>query len=93
MAVSLAQIEVHYFMNACFLEDGELLGNIERMRHIPGVIVHGRYDSLCPAVNAWTLSRAWPEAHIRITPDAGHSALEPGNVHELIRATDRFASI
>lgn len=93
MAVSLAQIEVHYFMNACFLEDGQLLGNIERMRHIPGVIVHGRYDSLCPAVNAYDLAQAWPEAELRITPDAGHSALEPGNVHELVQATDRFASI
>jgi proline iminopeptidase len=93
MAVSLAQIEVHYFRNRCFMEDGQLLANVSRMRHIPGVIVHGRYDSLCPASNAFDLADVWPEADLRITPDAGHSAFEPGNVHELVRATDRFATL
>ena len=91
MAVSLAQIEVHYFINGCFMEDGQLLTNAERIRNIPGIIVHGRYDALCPPRNAYDLAAVWPEAELRITPDAGHSAFEPGNVHELIMATDRFA--
>lgn len=92
MAVSLAQIEVHYFVNRCFMEDGQLLANIDSIHHIPAVIVHGRYDSLCPASNAFDLAAAWPEAELCISPDAGHSAFETGNVHELVRATDRFAA-
>ncbi|MDX1482446.1 MAG: prolyl aminopeptidase [Woeseiaceae bacterium] len=92
MAVSLAQIEVHYFVNNCFMEDGQLLDNMERIADIPGVIVHGRYDVLCPARNATDLAERWPGVDLRITPDAGHSAFEPGNVHELVRATDRFAT-
>lgn len=93
MAVSLARIEVHYFVNNCFMEDGQLLANMDRIRHIPGVIVHGRYDALCPAANAFDLAAEWPEADLFITPDAGHSAFEPGNIHELVRATDRFAGL
>jgi len=92
MAVALAQIEVHFFRNRCFMEDGQLLTNIDRIRDIPGVIVHGRYDAICPARNATDLAAAWPGADLRITPDAGHSAFEPGNVHELVSATDRFAA-
>lgn len=90
-ALAVARIECHYFINSCFLEDNQLLSNIARVRSIPAVIVQGRYDALCPVVNAWELSRAWPEAKLRIVPDAGHSAFEPGNVHELITATDTFA--
>ena len=90
-AVSLAQIEVHYFMNHCFMEDGQLIRDIGNVRQIPGVIVHGRYDALCPAVNAHDLAAVWPEADLRITPDAGHSAFEAANTHELVMATDRFA--
>ena len=90
-ALSLAQIEVHYFVNKCFMDDDQLLRDVEKIRRIPGVIVHGRYDALCPAVNATDLAAAWPEAELYITPDAGHSAFEPGNVHELVMATDRFA--
>ena len=92
LAVAMAQIEVHYFVNNCFMEDGRLIRNIDKIRHIPGIIVHGRYDALCPASNAFELAAAWPEADLRITPDAGHSAFEPGNIHELVTATDRFAS-
>jgi len=91
MAVALAQIEVHYFVNQCFLEEGQLIRDIDRIRHIPGVIVHGRYDALCPASSAFDLAAAWPEVDLRITPDAGHSAFEPGNIHELVTPTDRFA--
>lgn len=90
MAVSLARIEVHYFVNNCFMDDGQLLRDIDRVRQIPGVIVHGRYDALCPARNATDLAAAWPEAELHITPAAGHSAFEPNNIHELVAATDRF---
>jgi proline iminopeptidase len=91
LAVALAQIEVHYFVNNCFMEDGQLIRDVDKIRHIPAVIVQGRYDVLCPVSNAYDLAEAWPEADLRITPDAGHSAFEPGNIHELILATDRFA--
>jgi proline iminopeptidase len=91
MAAALARIECHYFVNNGFMAEDQLIDNIGRIRHIPGVIVQGRYDVVCPAVSAWELSRAWPEADLRIVADAGHSAFEPGNTHELIMATDKFA--
>jgi proline iminopeptidase len=90
-ALAFARIECHYFVNGGFLEhDDPLLRNVERIRNIPAVIVQGRYDVVCPLRSAWDLHRAWPEADLRISPDAGHSAFEPGNVHSLIEATDRF---
>ena len=64
---------------------------IGRIRHIPTVIVQGRYDVVCPLESAWAFHRAFPEAELRIVADGGHSAFEPGNLHELIEATDRFA--
>ena len=91
MALALARIEAHYFVNGCFLAEGQLLDNVRRIRNIPAVLVHGRYDVLCPARTAWELSRAWPEAKLRFVPDAGHSAFEPGIVHELVTATDVFS--
>jgi proline iminopeptidase len=91
MALSMARIECHYFVNDGFMEENQLLNNIDRIRHIPAVIVHGRYDIVCPVVSAWELAEAWPEAELHIVPDAGHAAFEPGNVHELVTATDRFA--
>ncbi len=91
-ALAVARIETHYFMNKCFLEEGQLIRNISRIRNIPAVIVHGRYDMLCRCNVAWELAQAWPEAKLRIVPDAGHSAFEPGIVHELIMATDSFAA-
>ena len=92
-ALAFARIECHYFVNDGWLTDGrELLAksNIEKIRKIPGVIVQGRYDVVCPAKSAWDLHRAWPEADLRMVTEAGHAASEPGIVHELIRATDRF---
>ena len=90
-AIAFARIECHYFVNRGFLEsDGWLLAQAGRLRGIPGVIVQGRYDVVCPMESAWALHRAWPEAQLRIVPDAGHSASEPGIVHELITATDRL---
>jgi len=73
------------------MDDNQLINDIDKIRNIPGVIVQGRYDVVCPAVSAWELSQAWPEADLRIVPDAGHSAFEPGNIHELVTATDRFS--
>jgi len=90
MALGLARIEAHYFKNGIFLEDGALLGNVERMRRIPGTIVQGRYDVVCPIATADEFARAWPEADYVIVPDAGHSAMEPGIRRALVAATERF---
>jgi proline iminopeptidase len=90
-ALSLARIEAHYFRNNSFFEtDNYLIENVGRIRHIPCVIVQGRYDVVCPAENAWELHRAWPEAELIIVPDAGHSITEPGIIGALVEATDRF---
>jgi proline iminopeptidase len=90
-AVAFARIECHYFVHGGFFEhDDQLLRNVDRIRDIRGVIVQGRHDVVCPLRSAWDLYRAWPEADLRIVPDAGHSAFESGNTHELIEATDRF---
>lgn len=91
MAIALARIECHYFVNNCFFETSNyLIDNIHRIRHIPGVIVHGRYDVICPVMNAWDLHKAWPEASLKIIPDAGHAATEPGIAAALVEATDAF---
>jgi proline iminopeptidase len=90
-AIAVARIECHYFVNRGFFEsDDQLLRNVTRIRRIPGVIVQGRYDVVCPMQTAWMLHKAWPEADFRIVADAGHSAFEAGNTHELVSATDRF---
>ncbi|HYE80202.1 MAG TPA: prolyl aminopeptidase [bacterium] len=90
-ALALARIECHYFTNNCwFPNDNYLLDNVEAIRQIPGVIVQGRYDVVCPATSAWDLHRAWPEADLRIIPDAGHSQFEPGITAALVEATDGF---
>lgn len=91
MAIALARIECHYFMNNCFFDtDNYLLEQIDRIRHIPAVIVHGRYDVICPFMNAWDLHRAWPEAKLNIIADAGHSVTEAGIADALVTATDSF---
>lgn len=90
-SLAFARIECHYFVHQGFFEkDTHLLDEVHRIRHIPTVIVQGRYDVVCPMESAWALHRAFPEADLRVVPDAGHSAFEPGNLHELIAATDRF---
>jgi proline iminopeptidase len=90
-AVAVARIECHYFINRGFLEtEDQLIRNVARIRHIPAVIVQGRYDVVCPIQTAWALHQAWPEADFHVTPDAGHSAFEAGNTHQLILATDKF---
>ncbi|UJR78497.1 prolyl aminopeptidase [Sandaracinus amylolyticus] len=91
-SLAFARIECHYFVNDGFLaREDQLLADVDRIRHIPAVIVHGRYDVVCPARNAWDLHQRWPEAELKIVEDAGHSAYEPGIMHELVTATDRFA--
>src|SRR6266496_1940602 len=78
----------------CFFPtENYLIENVGKIRHIPGVIVQGRYDVVCPMTSAWDLHRAWPEAEIHITPDAGHSIMEPGNLSSLVEATDKFRRV
>lgn len=91
LALSLARIECHYFMNRIFMEEDQLLRDATRLKDIPGTIVHGRYDVICPADNAWALSRAWPKAELKMVI-AGHAATEPAIVHELVSATDALAN-
>jgi len=92
-SLAFARIECHYFVHRAFLRsDTQLLDDVPRIRHIPGVIVQGRYDIPCPIESAWALHKAWPEAELKIIPDAGHSAYEPGTTDALVEATDRFRS-
>jgi len=93
MALGLARIEAHYFVNDIFLEEGALLDNVGRLRGIPAAIVQGRYDVVCPIATADELHRAWPEAAYQVVPDAGHSAMEPGVRAALIAATERFKGV
>jgi proline iminopeptidase len=91
-ALAFARIECHYFMHRGFFEhEDQLLTNVSRIRHIPAVIVQGRYDMVCPIETAWTLHKAWPEASLHIAQTAGHSAFEPEIVRHLVEATDNFA--
>jgi len=93
-ALEFARIENHYFMNNAFFEtDNYLIENADKFRQIPGVIVHGRYDVVCPVKNAWDLKQAWPDAQLHIVPDAGHSAWEPGIMDKLIEATEAFKAL
>ena len=85
-----ARIEAHYFRHNAFLAPGQLLRDIGRIRHLPGVIVQGRYDIICPPRSAWDLACAWPEATLEMVV-AGHSANEPATTDALVRATDAFA--
>jgi proline iminopeptidase len=90
-ALAFARIENHYFVHAGWLEDGQLLRDAHKLKDIPGVIIHGRYDMPCPAKYAWALHKAWPKADFHLIEGAGHAYLEPGILDQLIRATDRFA--
>jgi proline iminopeptidase len=91
-AAEFARIECHYFTNKGWLRnETQLLDDVEKIRHIPAVIVQGRYDIVCPATSAWDLHKAWPEADLRMVADAGHSAFEPGTARELVKACDQFA--
>lgn len=90
-----ARLELHYFANGAWLEDGQLLQkeNVDKIRHIPATIVQGRYDVVCPPITAWSLHQAWPESRLHFINDAGHSATEPGTKAKLIEACDEYATL
>lgn len=91
-AVAFARIENHFFMNAGWFDDGQLIDEAAKLTDVPGVIIQGRYDMCTPATTAWDLHRAWPEAEFRMIPDAGHAFTEAGILSAIVEATDRFAS-
>ncbi|RFA17930.1 prolyl aminopeptidase [Subtercola boreus] len=91
-ALAFARIENHYFINEGWLEEGQLIANAGVLRDIPGAIIQGRYDLCTPALTAWDLHRAWPEASFTLVDDAGHAFDEPGILDALLEATDRFAA-
>ena len=92
-ALGLSRIEAHYFTNNLFLEEGALLAGAGKLAAIPGVIVQGRYDMVCPIATAAELAAAWPNADFQIVPDAGHSAMEPGLRKALVQATERMKAL
>lgn len=90
-SLAFARIENHFFHNRGFFEwDDWLLDNVSKIRHIPTVIVQGRYDVVCPPKSAWELKQRFPEAELHIIEDSGHTMMEPGTTSELIGATERF---
>ncbi|MBI38036.1 MAG: prolyl aminopeptidase [Leptospiraceae bacterium] len=89
IALALARIENYFFFNNCWFEsDNYLLENLQRFRHIPSILIHGRYDMVCPVKNAYDLHKAWPESSLKIVPDAGHAGSEEGIIRALIHATE-----
>lgn len=88
VALAMARIECHYFINDSFIEENQIIENMHKIAHIPGVIVHGRYDLVCPVDNAFALQKHWPQAQLQIIREAGHSAFEPGNTDALIKASN-----
>ncbi len=92
-AIGLARIEAHYFRHDLFLPEGGLLGHMHKLRDIPGEIIQGRYDMICPAQSAFELAQSWPAARLTMVPDAGHSALEPGIRLALVAALERAKAL
>ena len=90
-ALAFARIENHYFVNHGFLEEGQLLRDVDKIRDIPAVIAQGRYDVVCPPITAWQLHQAWPEATFEWSPTSGHASYEEETTSTLVSATDRFA--
>lgn len=90
-ALCIATIETHYFINHLFIEENQILKNMSKIAHIPAVIVHGRYDMVCPLDNSFALNQAWPESRLEIIRHAGHVAKEPAITDALIAATNAFA--
>jgi len=91
VALSLARVSSHYFRNRCFLEENQLLRHSQHLEGIPGTIVHGRYDMICPPDQAWQLAMHWPDAELDLIREGGHSAFDPAIVDALVRATQRWA--
>jgi proline iminopeptidase len=93
-ALSFARIECHYFVNNAFFDTPNwILEKVAKIRHIPGIIVQGRYDVVCPARSAWDLHKAWPESQLNFIPDSGHAAAEPGTRSALIEAAEKFKNL
>jgi len=92
-ALSMARIECHYFVNDTFFSENQLLENAKKLAGIPGVIVHGRYDVVCPIEQAFALHHVWPEAEFVIAANSGHSATEPEIIDALVHATDNFKEL
>ena len=90
VAISVGRLEAHYFRHQGFMEPDQLIRNVGSIRHLPAIIVQGRYDVICPPVTAWRLHQAWPEARLQIIEDAGHAAFEPGIEAALVKACNRF---
>jgi proline iminopeptidase len=93
LALGLARIEAHYFSRHLFQGEADLIANIAPIRRVPGIIVQGRYDMVCPIRSADELARAWPEAKYVVVADAGHSAMEPGIREQLVLATEQMKQI
>ncbi len=93
-AEAFARIECHYFVNKGFFQsENQLINNVNKIRHLPAVIVQGRYDVVCPMITAWELHQVWPQAEFIVVPDAGHSMTEPGIKSSLLEATDKFSNL
>jgi proline iminopeptidase len=89
-ALPFARIALHYFCNGGWLEEGQLIRDAGKLAGIPGRIVQGRYDIVCPPTTAWELHQAWPGSQLTIAPRAGHAVSDPGILDGLIDATDEF---
>ena len=90
VALGVGRLEAHYFRHAAFLTDDQLIRQVGRIRHLPAVIIQGRYDAVCPPLSAWRLHQAWSEASFQVIEDAGHAAFEPGIAAALVAATEKF---
>lgn len=93
IALSIARIECHYFINHCFMEENQLLKNISTLADIPGFIVHGRYDVICPVDQAFALHAHWSRAQLKIVSDAGHAVSEPGIARALVESTNAMLNL
>lgn len=90
VSLGIGRLEAHYFLHDGFFSEDQLIRNVDRIRHLPAVIVQGRYDAVCPPLSAYRLHQAWPEAKFHMIADAGHAALEPGIAAALVAATEQF---
>jgi proline iminopeptidase len=90
VCLGIGRLEAHYMLHGAFMEEDQLIDNIDRIRHLPAVIIQGRYDVICPPTSAYRLHQAWPEAQLHMVGNAGHAAMEPGIAAELVRATEQF---
>ena len=93
IALSIARIECHYFNNSCFISPNQILDNMDAIAHLPGIIVHGRYDAICPIDQALALNRLWPQSQLKVIPDAGHAASEPGISKALVESCNAMLAL